>query len=292
MQNKPAHDQDPQRTRAEPDPRSLRTVQLALMASAGFDIPPRIRAVLTIAAIAGLVLVAMASLTGGDIQYIRSDRVIHFVGYSTLAGVFVLALRPVLFVPALLALIGASLAIEFLQGFIGRETDLVDGLANASGVAVGAFLGLTARGIYSYLRGEFATSEVRRNTKTLAPGDVIFKEGEPSGRFYVVKSGLVRLTREGVSDNSNVFGPGEVIGIMGVVQGTPYLATASAVTAAQVFGMDASALIDHADGREQPTTTVLRVLVRRLRTAYAELDNARLANEGGAPTPAERQEIP
>ena len=204
MQNKPAHDQDPPRTRAEPDPRSLRTMQLALMASAGFDIPPRIRAVLTVAATAGLVLVAMASLTGGDIQYIRSDRVIHFVGYSTLAGVFVLALRPILFVPALLALIGASLAIELLQGFIGRETDLVDGLANASGVAVGAFLGLTARGIYSYLRSEFATSEVRRNTTTLAPGDVIFKEGESSRRFYVVKNGLVRLTREGVSDESNV----------------------------------------------------------------------------------------
>ena len=292
MQNKPAHDQDPPRTRAEPDPRSLRTMQLALMASAGFDIPPRIRSVLTIAAIAGLVLVAMASLTGGDIQYIRSDRVIHFVGYSTLAGVFVLALRPMLFVPALLALIGASLTIEFLQGFIGRETDLVDGLANASGVAVGAFLGLTARGIYSYLRSEFATSEVRRNTTTLAPGDVIFKEGESSRRFYVVKNGLVRLTREGVSDESNVLGPGEVIGVMGVIQGTPYLATASAVTAAQIYGMDSSALIDHADGREQPTITVLRVLVRRLRNAYAELDKARLDNEGSTRTPSERQEIP
>lgn len=267
-------------------------MQLALIASAGFDIPPRIRSVLTIAALAGLVLVAMASLTGGDVQYIRTDRVIHFVGYSTLAGVFVLALRPVLFLPALLTLIGASLAIEFLQSFIGREADLVDGLANASGVAVGAFFGLIARGVYSYLRGEFATSEVRRNTKTLAPGEEIFSQGEESRQFYVVKSGLVRLTREGVADDSNVFGPGEVIGIMGVIQGTRYLATARAVTAAQVFGMDSSALIDHVQGREQPTIAVLRVLVRRLRKAYEELDKLRVGTESSAPTQLEREETP
>lgn len=290
MQDKSAHDHDPLRTRTGPDPGSLRTVQLALMASAGFDIPPRIRQVLTVAAIAGLVLVAMASLTGGDTQYIRSDRVIHFLGYSTLAGVFVLALRPILFLPALLALVGASLAIEFLQGFIGRETDIVDGLANASGVAVGAFLGLIARGTYSYLKGEFATSEVRRNTTTLAPGDVIFKEGRPSKKFYVIKNGLVRLTREGVPDQSDILGPGEVIGVMSVIQGTPYLATASAATAAQVYGMDSSTLIEHADGREQPTITVLRVLVRRLRNANAELDKARFGNQNGSTTPSERPE--
>jgi CRP-like cAMP-binding protein len=183
-----------------------------------------------------------------------------------------------------LALVGASVGIEFLQGFVGRDTDLIDGLANASGVAVGAFLGVVARGVYAFLRSEFVQSEVRRNTVTLQAGDVLFREGEPSDRFYVVKSGLIRVIPSGASETGEpaLAGPGEVIGVMGVIQGTPYAATATAAMPSRVYGMDARRLMGHADGKELPTITVLRVLAQRLR--QANRSTAPSAASGSYPT--------
>ena len=59
---------------------------------------------MVVAGLAGAVIVVVASLEGGKEHTIEVDKLLHFCGYATLASIFVLGLRPTLFLPALLLL--------------------------------------------------------------------------------------------------------------------------------------------------------------------------------------------
>ena len=87
--------------------------QLALISKSVFDIGPRVRALMLMAGMVGVALAFMASLDSG--KQVPLDKIIHFSGYFTLSATFVLALRPILFVPGLIGIFAMSVAIEFLQ---------------------------------------------------------------------------------------------------------------------------------------------------------------------------------
>ena len=146
------------------------------------DIPPRVRLVLVIAAVTGLGLVAMQSLIGHQPDTIRIDKIIHFSGYAMIAAVFVMALPPAFFLPALAALFGIGFAIEYFQPLMGRERDLRDVAANALGVAIGGGAGLLVRGVYAWLRRDLALAAVRRKRMRCRAGAVLLREGEPVQR--------------------------------------------------------------------------------------------------------------
>jgi VanZ family protein len=55
---------------------------------------------MVIAGLAVVVVVIVASLEGGQEHTIAIDKLLHFGGYATLALIFVMGLRPRLFVPA------------------------------------------------------------------------------------------------------------------------------------------------------------------------------------------------
>ncbi len=59
--------------------------------------------------------------------------------------VFVLALRAILHVPGLMAMIALGFGIEYMQAFTGRHIHVWDGVANTIGVLLGATMGLSAR---------------------------------------------------------------------------------------------------------------------------------------------------
>ena len=63
----------------------------------------------------GVVPITVASLMSGDESRIHVDKVIHFTGYATLS--FVLALRPILYVPGLIAMIALGFGIEYMRAF-------------------------------------------------------------------------------------------------------------------------------------------------------------------------------
>ena len=68
--------------------------------------------------------------------------------------------------------------------------------------------------------------------RTLAPGEVVFDEGDPADRLYVIRSGEVELVREYAERQRAVarLGPGDFFGELGVVLGAPRTARAVAVS--------------------------------------------------------------
>ena len=126
----------------------------------------------------------MESLVGNRPETIPVDKIIHFSGDSVLACVFVLGLRPVLFVPLLLTLVAIGMTVELLQTLTGRQFDLADQYANALGVAVGGAVGLLLRSGHAYLRHELATAQVRRRLHVFHPGGTIYRQGYPSAPVH------------------------------------------------------------------------------------------------------------
>lgn len=245
---------------------SLKDIQLARL-SGVLDIPRRTRLLLAAAGLVGIALVAVESLVAGQPHTVHTDKILHFSGYGILALVFALAMRPRFCVPALIGLAAMGVVIEFLQTQTGRTYDLQDAYANATGVAVGGALGLSIRGVYSLVRRELATARVRRRLVSFAPGQVILREGEQVERFFIIKSGSVRLSRDenGKERELAVMGPGEVVGALGVIRGGPQQGTAVALAPTSLYGMDLEELMDSAGGPEQPVSTVLLALTEKLR---------------------------
>jgi VanZ family protein len=249
--------------------RSLDEVQSLQLAGMVLDIPPRVRLVLGIAAIVGVGLIVMQSLVGHQPGTIRVDKIIHFSGYAVLAAVFVLSLRPALFLPVLAALLGIGFAIEYLQPLTGRERDFRDAMANTLGVAIGAGAGLLVRGLYAWLRRDLAFSALNRKRVRCRAGDVLVRQGDPVRVLHVIKSGEARLTRtvEWKEASLAVLGPGDVIGLLGLVQGTPQYTTVTAQTPMTLYRLTLDELIETSGGRMQPAAVVLQAAARLLRKA-------------------------
>ena len=92
---------------------------------------------------------------------------------------------------------------------------------------------------------------------------------------------MVRLTRDvdGMPVELTVAGPGEAVGVLGVVRNEPHAASATAVMDTTLFGMSLDGLMDDAGGREQPVSTVLRTLADKLRSSMDVLAAAKAAEQ-------------
>lgn len=62
---------------------------------------------------------------------------------------------------------------------------------------------------------------------SLAPGDVLIREGDPAGSIWVLVSGSLRVTKNGAEVNA-VTHPGIAIGEMSLLLGRAYTATVTA----------------------------------------------------------------
>ena len=134
--------------------------QLALISKSVFDIGPRTRVALFMFGLIGVAMAFMASLVSH--QNVPLDKIIHFSGYFVLSATFVLALRPIFFIPGLVGLIAMSIGIEFLQQYTGRSFGPKDMIANSLGVANGGMTGLIVRGIYAFISRELAARKAHR----------------------------------------------------------------------------------------------------------------------------------
>jgi CRP-like cAMP-binding protein len=264
----------------------MSSIQVALRSGAVFDLPERIRSLLLVAGLAGVVVIVVASLVSGRPGVVRVDKLLHFGGYMTIAAIFTLALRAALYVPALASLVSLGFVIELLQPRTGRERDVVDELANIAGIAVGACVGLLVRRVYGYIRQELAVLEVRRRLVRFEPGETIMREGETLGEFCIIKQGTVRLSRlvDGREVPLATAGPGDAIGILAVVHGAEQYATVTAETPTVIYGMDLDELFEAAGGLEQPVAVMLRSMATKLREAADELSRL-------APSFAERDGV-
>ena len=240
----------------------------------------------------GMVCAVIGSLMAKKGVAIEADKIVHFVGYNLLGALMVLGLRPMLWPLGMLLVAGMSAALELIQPLFGRSCDWGgDFVTNCLAIVAGSCLGMIARLAWSYIRTEMANAEIRKATVGFGEGQVIFKQGEPSDKFFIIRSGQVLLVREanGTITELGKAGPGEVVGEMGVLQNLPRAATATAKGRVWLYGMTLSDLTDkRSDGQDHPGTIVSRVLAQRLRKSMEKLDQAALEKLAAplAPAPA------
>lgn len=259
------------------------------------DIPPRTRGVMIVVALMGMTCAVIGSLMAKKGVAIEADKIVHFAGYTLLGGLMILGLRPLLWPLGMLLVAGMSAALEMIQPIFGRSEDWSgDFVTNCLAVVAGSCLGMIARFIWSYIRTEVTNAEIRKATVGFGDGMVVFRQGQPSDKFYIIRSGQVVLTREanGVTQEIGKAGPGEVVGEMGVLQNLPRSATATAKGRVWLYGMALADLTDkRSDGQDHPGTVVSRVLAQRLRQSMEKLDQATLSKMSAplssAATPAQ-----
>jgi CRP-like cAMP-binding protein len=110
----------------------------------------------------------------------------------------------------------------------------------------------------------------------LAPGDVLFFEGEQGDYAYVIKEGLVEISRR--VGPAEVFlatgGPGEIVGEMALIDGKPRSATTRALrpTTVQVLPRDRfDALLNEADPAMRQLMERFVQIIRRLTDSTVRL---------------------
>ena len=233
------------------------------------DIPPRTRNVLIVIAVAGMICAVIGSLMAEKGKAVELDKIVHFVGYTMLGGLMIMGLRPMLWIFGVVGVAGMSAALEAIQPIFGRSTDWSgDFVTNCLAVGTGAAVGLMGRFLWAYIRTEAVNAGIRKATVGFTDGQVVFKQGDPSEKFFIIRSGQVILTREanGVTKEIAKVGPGEVVGEMGVLQKLPRSATATAKGRCWLYGMTEQDLMDkRSDGQDHPGSIVSRVLAQRLR---------------------------
>jgi len=264
------------------------------------DIPPRTRAVMIMVGLMGMVCAMIGSLMAKKGVAIEADKIVHFTGYTLLGAMMILGFRPILWPLGMLLVAAMSAALEMIQPIFGRTCDWSgDFVTNCLAIVAGSCLGMILRLIWSYIRTEMANAEIRKATVGFAGGQVIFRQGEPSDKFYIIRSGQVVLNREvnGATSELGKAGPGEVIGEMGVLQNLPRSATATAQGRVLLYGMTLADLTDkRSDGQDHPGSIVSRVLAQRLRKSMERLDPVGPEKQTPRPSshsaPAEIYEMP
>ncbi|GAB2665405.1 cAMP-activated global transcriptional regulator CRP [Gordonia jinhuaensis] len=116
-------------------------------------------------------------------------------------------------------------------------------------------------------------SAVAALTKELQPvdfprGHVIFHEGEPGDRLYIILSGKVKLGRHSPDGRENlltIMGPSDMFGELSIFDPGPRTSSATTVTEVRAVSMDRDALRKWIADRPEIAEQLLRVLARRLR---------------------------
>ncbi len=99
-------------------------------------------------------------------------------------------------------------------------------------------------------------------------GSVLFSEGEPGDRLYVVSDGKIKLgatSNDGRETLLAVLGPGEMFGELSLFDPGPRTATASALTDARLLGLGHDDLTPWLTGRPEVALSLLQALAQRLR---------------------------
>ena len=111
------------------------------------------------------------------------------------------------------------------------------------------------------LMGSMTASRLER-------GDVLFREGDPGERLYVISEGKIKLGLTSVDGRENllaILGPGEMFGELSLFDPGPRASTATAVAETQLIALGHEDLTSFLSGRPAVASAMLAALARRLR---------------------------
>ncbi|MCU1697141.1 MAG: hypothetical protein JWR34_3204 [Mycobacterium sp.] len=106
------------------------------------------------------------------------------------------------------------------------------------------------------------------------PGHVLFAEGEPGDRLYIIVSGKVKIGRRSPDGRENlltIMGPSDMFGELSIFDPGPRTSSATAITEVRAVSMDRDALKAWIKDRPEIAERLLRVLARRLRRTNSDL---------------------
>ena len=113
---------------------------------------------------------------------------------------------------------------------------------------------------------------------TFRASDTIVRESEPANRCFILQSGRVRLVKcvRNLDRSLAVLKPGDLFGEDSLLDGACHSATAVALTDVSVLALDRSTFGALVAGDAAVATRFAGQLVRRLRSAEEQLENAML----------------
>lgn len=120
-------------------------------------------------------------------------------------------------------------------------------------------------------RGELAALMVERRYHK---GTTLFTEGDPSERAIFVHSGRVkvyRLTSGGHEQILGIFGPRQPVGMVAVLSGFPYPASAEAAEDCTVYVIRRADLLRFIEAHPAVALQIMREMGARLRSAYSRV---------------------
>jgi CRP-like cAMP-binding protein len=106
--------------------------------------------------------------------------------------------------------------------------------------------------------------------RTFASGELLCREGDVGSAVVVVLAGFVKLTKTALNGRETMLelrGPGEVLGEMSIVDGSPQSANAIALDDGEALTIDAARFETLRRERAAIANALLTVVVRRLRQA-------------------------
>ena len=104
-----------------------------------------------------------------------------------------------------------------------------------------------------------------RTTEHFDAGQVIFREGDPVGKMYVVAEGEVTIMVG--SRVVEIAGPGSIFGEMALIDGSPRSATVTAKTDCELAAIDERRFEVLVQQNPYFAVEVMRVMANRLRKA-------------------------
>jgi len=118
----------------------------------------------------------------------------------------------------------------------------------------------------------------QRFGRSYASGEAIYGEGEPAEHCFLLHRGRVRVVKRvrGVERSLAVIKPGDVFGEDALLERTRRTASALALTEVEVLALDRAMFGILIAGNPEVAGRILEQLVRRLRYADEQLENAML----------------
>ena len=129
--------------------------------------------------------------------------------------------------------------------------------------------------------GELASIATLTTTRQLASRDELFHKGDQGSQVYVVCSGRLKIlttSRLGTCVVFNTVGPGEVIGELALISGTPRNATVIAVEPCVLLVIERRDFLAFLRSRPEAAIQLLAILADRLRAVNEMVEDTLFLN--------------
>ena len=106
------------------------------------------------------------------------------------------------------------------------------------------------------------------------PGEVLFREGEDGEVMFVIQSGAVRISKNVAGEDKllAIFGPGDFLGELAILNGKPRTATATVVETTRCLLVEAKTLESMIARNSEIALRLIKKLAKRLDSADALIE--------------------